>query len=122
MNSFIKEYKDNFLKQQKLTYRRTYVSDSENDRLNSKYNNSESDKNEIEKVYQLEVNASGWLNFYTEQSEEVTDEEFLQYISMKLIQKLDSIDDKVDTMKNIMIFWVVLTIVGIVGAFLIASS
>ncbi len=121
MNSFIKEYKDNFLKHQKITYRRTYVSDSENDRLNSKYNNSKSDKNEIEKDYQVEVNASGWLNFYTEQSEEVTDEEFLQYISMKLIQKLDSIDDKVDTMKNIMIFWVVLTILGIIGAFLIAS-
>ena len=83
MNSFIKEYKDNFLKHQKITYRRTYVSDSENDRLNSKYNNSKSDKNEIEKDYQVEVNASGWLNFYTEQSEEVTDEEFLQYISMK---------------------------------------
>ncbi len=122
MNSFVKEYKDNFLKQQKLTYRRTYVSDSENDKLNSKYNKSESDKDEIRKVFQVEENASGWLNFYTEQSEEVTDEEFSQYISMKLIQKLDSIDDKVDTMKNIMIFWVVLTILSIIGAFLIASS
>jgi hypothetical protein len=42
---------------------------------------------------------------------------------MKLISRLDGIDEKIDTMKNIMIFWVVLSIVGsLIGAFLIAGS
>jgi rubrerythrin len=121
LNSFIQEYKDNFLKQQKLTYRRIYVSDSENDKLNSKYNQSQSNKDEIEKDFQVEKNASGWLNFYTEKSEEVTDEELSQYISMKLIQKLDGIDKKLDTMKNIMIFWLFLTILGMLVVLLFAN-
>ncbi len=120
MNNIIQVYKDNFIKQQKLTCRRIYVSDSENDKLNSKYNESQSNKDEIEKDFKVEKNASGWYNFYTEQSQDITDEELSQYISMKLIQKLDSIDDKVDTMKNIMIFFVVLTVLGIVGSFLFA--
>lgn len=119
MNSFIQEYKDNFLKQQKLTYRRFYLSESENDKLIKIYKKN---KSGVEKDFKVEKDISGRKYFYTEKFETVTDEEVSQYISMKLIQKLDSIDDKVDTMKNIMIFWVVLTILGIVVAFLFASS
>jgi hypothetical protein len=122
MNTRVQEYKDNFLKEQKLTYNRIYVSDSENDKLNSEYNKSEINKAEIKKNYRVEENAAGWLNFYTEQSETVTEQELSQYISIKLIQKLDSIDKKLYTMKNIMIFWLVLSIVGILVTLLTRSS
>jgi hypothetical protein len=91
--------------------------------LNESSGIASEEKDEIKKIYQVEENASGWLNFYTEQAETVTEEELSQYISMKLIQRLDSIDEKVNTMKNIMIFWVVLSIIGsIIGVFLIAGS
>ncbi len=55
-------------------------------------------------------------------SEEVTDEELSEYISLKSIQKLDSIDDKLSIIKNIMIFWCVLTALGIISALIILSN
>ncbi|HEY5583749.1 MAG TPA: hypothetical protein VIK78_04565 [Ruminiclostridium sp.] len=123
MNTRIQKYKDNFLKQQQITYRRTYVSESENEKLTKKYNKSESDENEIKKNFKVEEDSVviGRFRFYTEQSETVTEEEISQYISMKIINRLDSLDEKINTMKGIMIFWVVLTIIGMIGTIFIAG-
>jgi hypothetical protein len=123
MNARIQKYKDDFLKQQEITYRRIYVSNSENEKLLKRYNKSEEYEEEIRKNYKVDEDSVvvGNIRFYTEESESVTEEEINQYISMKIINRLDNLDEKVDLIKNIMIFWVILSIVGMIGAFLIAT-
>lgn len=56
----------------------------------------------------------GKLRFYTEESETVTDEELSQYVLLKMLDKLDNLDKKINTMKNIMIFWCALAIISII--------
>lgn len=115
MNSIFQDYKTNFLKEQQLTHKRKYVSDSDNELLYRKYYKSESDKNEVKKDYKIHEDSNGSIKFYTEVSEDISDEELSEYISMKVIQRLDGIDEKLYTIKNIMIFWFILTLVGVVG-------
>lgn len=46
---------------------------------------------------------------------EVSDEERNNYIQMSLLDSIRMLNNKINTMKNIMIFWVVLTVIGIIG-------
>lgn len=121
VNTRVQEYKENFLRQQQITYRRKYISDSENQKLFKKYNKSQANKEEIEKDFKIDEDPViiGSIRFYTEETETVTEEEISQYISMKIINRLDSLDHKVNTMKNIMIFWVILYGLGIIGGIFI---
>ncbi len=116
MNSYIKNVKDDFLKTHELTFRRIYLSDSENKEVLKKYKKN---PDEIRQLYKVGEDTVGNIRFYTEISEEVSDKELSEYISIKAIQKLDSIDNKLSTIKNIMIFWCVLTILGIFCALMV---
>ncbi len=119
MNSYIKKFKDDFLKTHELTFRRIYLSDSENKEVLKKYKRN---PDEIRELYKVEEDTVGNIHFYTEISEEITDKELSEYVSLKSIQKLDSIDDKLLIIKNIMLFWCVLTVVGIFCIFIILNN
>lgn len=45
---------------------------------------------------------------------QLNDEEFKIYLGMKQVDKLNELDNKLRTIKNIMIFWVILTIIGLI--------
>lgn len=120
MNNSVQQYKDKFLKQHQLTYKRIYLSDSENDKLRRRYETKDADKSEIEKEFKIEENFEG-IRFYTERFEDISDEEISQYISLRTIQKLESIDEKLYTIKNILIFFLIISIIGIVGLFVVNS-
>lgn len=72
------------------------------------------DKKEVEKDFKVETDMVGKMRFYTEESETVTDEELSQYVFLKMLDKLANLDMKINIMKNIMIFWCVLTIISII--------
>lgn len=113
MNSNIKNLKDDFIEKQGLNISRKYVDESEYNDLLEKYRTRLGKKEVLEK-YQVEEDESYNIKFYTEEPEETSDEELSQYISLKLIEKLESLEKKQETMKSIMIFWFVLTIIGII--------
>lgn len=119
MNSYLKKFKDDFLKTHELTFRRIYLPNSENKEVLKKYKKNPDD---IRQLYKVAEDTVGNIHFYTEISEEITDKELSEYISLKSIQKLDSIDAKLSIIKNIMIFWCVLTVLGIISALIILSN
>ncbi len=121
MNTKIQKYKNNFLNERNLTISRLYVSDSENEVMLKKCKKSKNDRIEIESQYKTETDLNGKVRFYTEEAEEVSDEELSQYIAMKTLDKLSKLDEQVYIIKNIMIFWLVLTIIGILASFYMAS-
>lgn len=43
-----------------------------------------------------------------------SDEEFTAFLAMKQVDKLNDMDNKLRTIKNILIFWVTLTILGLI--------
>ncbi len=119
MNSYIKNIKEDFIKTQELTCRRIYLSDTENKEVLKKYKQN---PDEIRQLYKVAEDTVGNLHLYTEISEEITDKELSEYIFLKSIQKLDSIDDKLSIIKSIMAFWCVLTVLGIIGTIIILGQ
>jgi uncharacterized protein YaaW (UPF0174 family) len=109
VNSFIKNYKENFLKKQKITYRKLYLSEEDNEKVAERY---KKDTAEVNREYKSEVDTEGKKYFYTEKFEEATDEEISLFVKMKLVEKLNDIDYKLYTMRFIMIFGFILTIIG----------
>ncbi len=113
MNNIFKSYKEDFIKKH-LT--RNYLPQKENDDLNKKYYKSETNQKEIDEKYKFERESDAGvdkLNFYTEETDEITDTEFNQYINMKVIDRLTEMDNKINTIKGILVFWLILTICGI---------
>lgn len=95
---------------------RNYLPQKENDDLNKKYYKSETNQKEIAEKYKFERVSDAEvdkLNFYTEETDEITDTDFNQYINMKVIERLTEIDNKINTIKGILVFWLILTIFGV---------
>ena len=122
MNNVFETYKKEFIKKH---LSKNYVSDEVNQELNKKYYSSEISQKEITEKYKFERDSdpgSSNLYFYTEGASEITDTEFSQYISMKIIDRMREMDNKINTIKNILVFWFILTIIGIVLSFITYSN
>ena len=120
MNLRIQDIKQKFIEQENLNTRKVYLSDIENEQVLRKFNTSDFDEAEVREKYKTETNADGKIRFYSEQPQgETTDEELQQYSNLKIATRIDSIDSTLSTIKYILVFWLVLTIIGLVGLFYI---
>ncbi len=108
MNEQLKQYRGNYL--QKNFFEKEEIS------LNEYILIEDSEK----KNYGQEI-INGITKYYKKIEVELTDEEFDLYLKIKNAEMLEQMNSKQTTMKNIMIFWLVLTIIGIVGIFIMVG-
>lgn len=113
MNPNINEYREAFLQQHGLTKTKVYASKEETEILKQKYNSYDTRK-EVLKEYKVEDYLYGTVRFYKEVELETNDEEISQFITFKTLELMQSMEQKQNTIKNIMIFWVTLTIISLV--------
>ena len=116
MKSKIQFIKEGFIKKNELDIIKNYLNNDENEKVLKKYNLSDDDEAEVLKQYKKETDMSGKIRFYTEQSQgQITDDELQQYINFKMIHRLDNMESTLYTIKNILVFWLILTIIGLIG-------
>jgi hypothetical protein len=114
MNTNIENFKEAFIEKQGLNTSRKYVDEAEHKLLLDKYR-TRSGKKEVLENYEVEEDEGYNVRFYTEEEEETSDQELFQYVSLELLEKIDNLEKKQETMKNIMILWFILTVIGIIG-------
>lgn len=116
MNKTFEKFKEKFLTNNELNYERICVSEEENKKLNDfAFFSPTAKEAKILNDYYKDVDERGRY-FYKKVPADISDEEIKQYAIMKSLEVLKSMDKKLDTIKNIMIFWLVLSIISIIGS------
>lgn len=110
MNEHLKKYKDNYV-------------------VNNLFIKEEITKQEYE-ILKLDKDVicgydeklNGENEYYKKTLVNLTDEEFDLYLKIKNVQMLEDIDTKQKTMKNIMIFWFIITLIPtIIGIYFLCG-
>lgn len=114
MNTVVEKYRNRFVKENRLSIKKIYVSEEESQKI-KKINARTLHTEEESKI--LNEHKYDDVGIYKEeQSDEViSDSELNQFISMKMFDMTESMVKNQDTIKNIMIFWLVLTIMSLIG-------
>ena len=109
MKKLFEEYRKDFVKNN--FPKRVYLSQKEYDTLGLEEDISYDNKKSA---------------YYKNVSMEITDEELNTFISLRMLEytenlvqkqkKFTEIDEKINTMKGIMIFWLILTIISLIGS------
>ena len=127
MNANLEEYKKKFVQKFELTIKKNYVIEEENQELTRKYSRSDKEARQILKEYKVESesNELGFhsYRFYKEEAIEISDSEISEYISIKMLnytiamqESQNIMKEHQNTMKNIMIFWFITTIISLIGS------
>ena len=112
MNKQFEEYKMQFIEENGL-YDKEYLSEEENDELNQKIDEGTATGNPFEDYdyeYEREYN---WYKFYKKVPYEISESDLNLYIAMNILKINKSMEQKQNTMKNIIVFWYVLTFIYI---------
>ena len=115
MNKIIEEYRKKFIIENDF-YEKVYLTDEEQEKLNQLVHNGFENEESPFKKYKYENIGSSKYKFYEAKPIEVSDSELNQYISMKMLDLTKEMNDKQSTIKNIMVFWVILTIISLFGS------
>ena len=114
MGTRFEQYRKKFIEENDF-YEKEYLPEEEQEELRKRF-----EENEIEdNPYEYERTENGF-RFYVKKPAEVSESILNQYILMKTLDYTKAMDEKQNTMKNIMIFWLILTIINLIGLVFIA--
>lgn len=123
MNMMLEKCREKFIEDNDY-YEKVYLPEEEQERLNQKiierdYN--EGEENPFNK-YSYEETEDNLYKFYEKKPMHIPDSELNQYISLKMLELTKAMDEKQKTMKNIMIFWLILTIISLISSLYLISK
>lgn len=122
MNKVVKKLKDEFLENNELLFEKVPVSKEENKELEKKYHyGSTSEHEKINEEYLIEDKIDGKA-FYKKKPIDITDDELKEFMFITVHDIIRESNKNISTMKNIMIFWLILTIINLVSILYFASK
>ncbi len=112
MSKLLEECRVQFIKDNDY-YDKVYLNESEQEKLNRQIiEDNFKDSNPFEDYYYDETE-DGLYKFYEKKPKEVPDAELNQYISLKMLELNKSMNEKQNTIRGILIFWLVLSILSL---------
>lgn len=115
MNKLLEDYREQFIEENDH-YEKVYLSKYEQDRLNQQVIEKNYKEGNPFEEYYYEETEDDLYRFYDTKPMEVSDSELNQYISMKMLEVTKEMNEKQNTIKDILIFWLILTIISIIGS------
>jgi len=115
MSKKIQDVKKRFLETNDLLYDKEFLSEEENEKLSEEYLSGDSDeKDKILEVYNFDYDVKNFeYHFYKQIPISLTDKEMNQYILIKVLNNIRSMNDKLNIIKYVIVFWFILNIIGI---------
>lgn len=115
MNKVLEEYYENFIEENDY-YEKVYLPNDEQERLNRQVKEGwGSEESPFDKYY-YDIASMNTYRFYEKKPIEIIDSELSQFISLKMFELTKSMEQKQNTIKSIMIFWLILTIINLIGS------
>lgn len=106
MNKTIEEYRKQFIKEN--LYERHYLPEDEAIKIRTNYELLNTDE-----YADVEFDSLGMP--YRSTLTEVSDAELNQYALLKILETMNKQEQKVNTIRGIMVFWCILTVLNIIG-------
>ncbi len=120
MIKMLEKYRDQFIEDNDY-HEKIYLPEDEQEKLNQKIiENNYKESNPFE-IYYYEETEDGLYKFYDKKPKEVSDAELNQYISIKMLELTKSMNEKQSTIQGILVFWLILTIISLLGTIYILS-
>lgn len=109
MSEEFKKYKDNFMVNNFYN-----VEEIPEEEYNSK-------AEDVKEYYYTELQGNNY-KYFKKTPEQLSNEELNSFLQIRQFELTQQMDNKQNTIKNIMIFWMILTIINLIGSFYIISK
>lgn len=115
MSTKIEDVKKKFLETKDLLYHKEFLSEEENEKLSEEYLLGDSNtKDKILEVYNFDYNEKNFeYHFYKQIPVSISEKEMNEYILIKVLNNIESMNEKLSIIKYVIVFWFILTIIGI---------
>lgn len=120
MSNVIEKCKQEFLEEYELGFHKEYFSSKENEVLNEIISNGEESK--VSRIFEEYPYEFDTLNdryiFYRKTPLNYSKEDIDQFIQLKMLEYTKSTNSNIKTIKNFVVFWFVLTLLGLIISFI----
>lgn len=118
MSNIIEKHKEEFLNEYELGFKKEYFGEKENTDLNEVIQNGE--QNEVNRIleeynYDFDDGKNTYL-FYKKVPLNYSKEDIDQFIQLKILEHTKNTNSNINTIKGIIVFWFVLTLLGLILA------